>query len=348
MSVESLFLKSSEGLLTLLGVESVGPVTVGKIVDRFDSFSDLLAASEDEVKGVLNDRQRRNIQEDGAGLSRAYDAAMRQTETAESYEVQMLCVYDEAYPARLRDDPSPPLVVFCGGDMSQLDSSVSAVGTRNPTEWGRRVAYSMARAMADEGWRVVSGLAHGVDAECHRAALDAGVPTAAVLGCGIDMVDPVRDRGRFEFLDRIVGEGGLVVTEQPFGTPPGENTLIRRNRIITALSMATFFMQGEMSGGSMHSVKYALQQGRPIYVPAISAAQLSDTLNAAASNLGRLTPEDLLALLDPPKGKLRNVLESLPQRPVASPVSGRADYPRVLRELEDMLAGSCVEMKLAV
>jgi predicted Rossmann fold nucleotide-binding protein DprA/Smf involved in DNA uptake len=105
-----------------------------------------------------------------------------------------------------------------------------------------------------------------------------------------------------------------------------------------------------MQSGSMHSVKYALQQGRQVYVPAISTVQAEDTLNHAASNLGRLSPQDLILLMDLQKGNLRGVLEAMDAPTVASAVYGSKDYPRVFKELEDMLAArytNPTDMKIA-
>lgn len=352
-SIESISLKSAVGITTLLSLKDVGPVTVSKVVSRFDDFRSLLAASDEDLKPLMNEKQRKRVQDDPAALEAAFGYAKLQAETAEEYEVHMLSIYDEAYPARLRDDPSPPMVLFVGGDLADFDASVAFVGTRDPSDWGRDAGRSMARAMAESGWRVMSGLASGIDAVSHRACLDAGTPTAAVLGCGIDMIDPERDRNRFSFLQRIVENGGLVVTEQLFGTPASENTYIRRNRIITGLSLATVFVQGQMQGGSMHSVKYALQQGRQVYVPAIDPTRAQDPLNHAASNLGRLTPMELILLMDLQKGNLRAVLETMESPTVANAVYGSKDYPRVQRELEDMLAvrvarkADAPEMKVA-
>jgi DNA processing protein len=349
-SIESVSLRSAVGITTLLAMKDVGPVTVSKIIDRYADFRGLLAASDDDLKPLMNEKQRRRIQDEPAALQTAFDYALRQADMAEEYEVQMLSIYDDAYPARLRDDPSPPMVLFVGGNLSDFDASVAFVGTRDPSEWGRNAAKAMSGAMAEAGWRVVSGLATGIDAVSHRACVDAGTPTAAVIACGIDMIDPHRDRDRFAFLERIIEGGGLVATEQLFGTPPSENTLIRRNRIITGLSLATFFVQGKMQSGSMHSVKYALQQGRQVYVPAISTVQAEDTLNHAASNLGRLSPQDLVLLMDLQKGNLRGVLEQMDAPTVASAVNGSKDYPRILAELEDMLTVSYTrpaDMKIA-
>jgi DNA processing protein len=351
-SIESVSLRSAVGITTLLSLENVGPVTVSKIIGRYADFRGLLAASTDDLKPLMNEKQRRRIQDEPDALQTAFDYALRQADMAEEYDVQMLSVYDEAYPARLRDDPSPPMVLFVGGNLSDFDASVAFVGTRKPSEWGRGAAKAMSGAMAEAGWRIVSGLAAGIDAASHRACVDAGTPTAAVISCGIDMLDPERDRDRFAFLERIIEGGGLVVTEQLFGTPSSENTLIRRNRIITGLSLATFFVQGEMQSGSMHSVKYALQQGRQVYVPAISAVQAQDPLNHAASNLARLSPQDLLLLMDLQNGNLRNVLETMDAPTVASAVVGSKDYPRVFKELEDMLTrdfsrGTSLELRAA-
>jgi DNA processing protein len=337
-SIESVPLRSAVGITTLLNLENVGPVTVSKILGRYADFRSLLAASAEDLKPLMIEKQRRRIQDEPAALQKAFDYALGQADRAQEYDVQMLSIYDDTYPARLRDDPSPPMVLFVGGNLSDFDASVAFVGTRKPSDWGRSTAKGMSGAMAEAGWRIISGLAHGIDAASHRACVDAGTPTAAVIACGIDMIRPDRDPDRFGFLERILEGGGLVVTEQLFGTPPSENTLIRRNRIITGLSLATFFVQGEMQSGSMHSVKYALQQGRQVYVPAISSVQAQDTLNHAASNLGRLSPQDLILLMDLQKGNLRAVLEAMEADTVANAVYGAKDYPRVLRELEESLS----------
>lgn len=338
ITIESTNLKSAIGITTLMSMKDVGPVTVQKILARYEDFSGLLSASAEDLKPIMNEKQRRRIQDEPEALRTAFDHALRQADQAADYDVQMLSVFDEAYPSRLRDDPSPPMVLFVGGDLSQLEASVAFVGTRDPSDWGRSAATAMSGAMASAGWRVVSGLAHGIDAVSHRACLDAGTPTAAVIASGIDMIDPHRDRDRFAFLERIIDNGGLVITEQQFGMPASENTYIRRNRIITGLSLATFFVQGEMQSGSMHSVKYALQQGRDVYVPAISSVQAQDPLNHTASNLGRLSPQDLILLMDLQKGNLRAVLETMEAETVANAVYGSRDYPRVLRELEETLS----------
>jgi Predicted Rossmann fold nucleotide-binding protein involved in DNA uptake len=347
ITLESTSLRSAVGITTLLSMKDVGPVTVSKLLGRFDDFSALLSASAEDLKPLMNEKQRRRIQDEPASLQTAFDYALRQADKADEYDVRMMSIFDEDYPMRLRDDPNPPMILFVGGDLAEFEASVAFVGTRNPSDWGRAAATAMSGAMASAGWRVVSGLAHGIDAASHRACLEAGTPTAAVIACGIDMIDPDRDRDRFAFLERILDSGGLLVTEQLFGTPPSENTYIRRNRIITGLSQATFFVQGEMSSGSMHSVKYALQQGRQVYVPAISSAQAQDPLNHTASNLGRLSPQDLILLMDLQKGNLRAVLETMDAPTVASAVYGAKDYPRVLQELDDMLARQYEPQRLA-
>lgn len=337
-SIENTSLKSAIGITTLMSMRDVGPVTVQKILARYDDFSSLLSASAEDLKPIMNEKQRRRIQDEPEALQTAFGHALRQAELSADYEIQMLSVFDEAYPRRLRDDPNPPMVLFVGGDLSELEGSVAFVGTREPSDWGRKAAAAMAGAMASSGWRVISGLANGIDAVSHRACLEAGTPTAAVIASGIDMIDPDRDPDRFEFLERIIDSGGLIISEQPFGTPASENTYIRRNRIITGLSVATFFVQGEMSSGSMHSVKYAIQQGREVYVPAISSVQAQDPLNHAASNLGRLSPQDLILLMDLQKGNLRNALETMAADTVANAINGAKDYPRVLGELDEALS----------
>lgn len=166
------------------------------------------------------------------------------------------------YPERLLHLHQPPPALYLKGP-GDLDRprSVAVVGTRSATSYGRRAARDLAGELARAGWTVVSGLARGVDAAAHRAALDARGRTTAVLGSGIDHRYPSSNR---ELYDRIE-ERGLLVTEFPPDRTPRKWTFPQRNRIIAALSAGVVVVQAPRKSGALITVDQALELGREVF-----------------------------------------------------------------------------------
>jgi DNA processing protein len=175
--------------------------------------------------------------------------------------IEVLTRADPKYPERLRDDPAPPAVLFAQGTLDALDLvSVAIVGTRNATRLGCDTAASLARALAERGIAVVSGLALGIDGAAHRGVTEvvrqgssSGRPIG-VVAAGLDVAYPRRHRG----LHLEVAELGLLVSEVPLGTPPARWRFPARNRIIAALAHAVVVVESRSAGGSMLTVAEAL------------------------------------------------------------------------------------------
>jgi DNA processing protein len=170
------------------------------------------------------------------------------------------------YPMRLTHLSHPPAGLFIRGEDTAMARfgqcmSVSVVGTRKATPYGRRAAEALALAFAERGIAVVSGMAFGIDACAHEAALDAGGLTVAVLGCGADVMYPLQHRGLYERLARE----GLVMSELPPGCPPARWTFPHRNRILAALADAVLVVEGSRVSGAMQTAGWALDLGRWVY-----------------------------------------------------------------------------------
>jgi DNA processing protein len=179
--------------------------------------------------------------------------------------VQVITLADEAYPARLRRVDLPPPVLFLHGDLAALDRprSVAIVGTRRPTSVGRATAGRIADAVSGLGATVVSGLALGIDAAAHVAAVRAGRPTVAVIGGGHERLYPAGHRG----LARAIAEGGgAVLSEFAPDTIPTRGTFPRRNRIISGLADATIVVEAGARSGALTTAAWALEQGRGLYL----------------------------------------------------------------------------------
>lgn len=203
---------------------------------------------------------------------------------------------DEDYPARLLDLRDPPSQVHVLGAWPADAPAVAVVGTRDASPYGERVTRELVRALARAGVAVVSGMARGIDAAAHRAALEAGAPTLAVLGTGVDVPYPAGHRA----LHAELAERGAVLSEQPPGRRAFPGCFPRRNRLIAALADATLVVEAGAKSGALITAMHALELGRTVAaVPGpIDAAQhrganelLRDGAQVVAS------PDDLLALV---------------------------------------------------
>ncbi|MFN2144693.1 MAG: DNA-processing protein DprA [Anaerolineales bacterium] len=212
--------------------------------------------------------------------------------------IAILTTADEGYPQRLKSIEYPPPVIYMLGEVLPKDEwAVAIVGTRKFTHYGREVAEEMAAFLARNGVTVVSGLARGVDSIAHRASLDAGGRTIAVLGSGVDQIYPPENSGMAE---EIILQGA-VISDYPPGTPPDGLNFPPRNRIISGLSLATVVVEaGERSGAAI-TANYALEQGREVFaVPGnIYSPQSKGTNRLIRNGAHPLTsPEDLLEALN--------------------------------------------------
>ncbi|MDQ5885729.1 MAG: processing protein [Patescibacteria group bacterium] len=178
--------------------------------------------------------------------------------------------------------PQPVRELFYRGEpLEELISKplVAIVGSRKVSQYGRHVTASLATELAKAGVVIVSGLALGVDSIAHQAALDAGGTTIAILPCGIDKVYP---SSHFHLANRILQQGGALVSEYPPGSDsPMKYQFIARNRIIAGLSLGVVITEAAQNSGSLHTAEFALEQGKEVFaVPGnITSATSSGTNN---------------------------------------------------------------------
>ena len=329
---------SALGLMSIMGLHGVGPATAFKLACAFRTFDEMLSAPAEAFKGVATEPNRKLLTNEIGALSRSVDTARAEIAKAEELGASVISLFDPEYPARLAGVQDRPLVLYVSGDLSILDRSVACVGTRNPSEFGEIVAGRMSCALAEAGWNIVSGLANGIDAIAHEAALRSGAKTVAVIGSGIDTY---QSRSSIEMLERILEEGGAVLTEQPLGRRADPASLVRRNRIQTGVSVATFVMQCDLESGTMHTVRYALHQGRPVLAPMVPDRFASEPANQGTVTMLRFTGPELAEHLVPaPSKQLRKILEEeFADRPVARGIAGKDAYPEILRDLESWRTG---------
>ena len=178
------------------------------------------------------------------------------------------------FPEKLRNIPNRPQQLYCAGDISLLkDRSVAMVGSRRHTAYGKNVALMIGRSLAERGITVTSGLALGIDAYSHEGALEAGGKVIGVLGGGIEVMGPQKNRS---LMMKELDAGGLVVSEYEPTFPAQTHTFPARNRIISGLSEAIIVVEAGMNSGSLITANHAAQQGRTVYaVPGPINSQFS-------------------------------------------------------------------------
>jgi len=178
---------------------------------------------------------------------------------------EILAITDEAYPTQLKEIASAPPVLYIRGDQNILaNKSIAIVGSRKFTEYGRRVTENLTKDLVRAGLTIVSGLALGIDGIAHRAALDAGGLTAAVLGTGIDDAT-IYPREHFNLAKNIIENGGALITEQPPKTPSLKQNFPARNRIMAGLALGTLVIEAAESSGSLITAGFALEQNREVF-----------------------------------------------------------------------------------
>jgi len=176
--------------------------------------------------------------------------------------VTALTWHDDAYPRQLREVYDRPPVLYVRGSLTAADEwAVAVVGTRRVTVYGRQAAEELARGLAVNNVTVVSGLARGVDAVAHRAALDAGGRSVGVLACGLDLVYPPEHKR----LAEQIMERGALISDYPLGTQPRSEYFPRRNRILSGISLGVLVVEGDIKSGALITARQALEQNREVF-----------------------------------------------------------------------------------
>lgn len=239
--------------LRLIRSENVGPVTFRELINHTGSAEAALAA--------LPELSRRG----GKRTIRiaSQDDAEREIEALARIGGRLRALGEHGYPPLLRHvDGAPPLISVLGSDDRLADSAaIAMVGARNASLAGQKIATEIAGDLSARGYTVVSGLARGIDAAAHRAALAGG--TAAVLAGGVDIIYPPENR---ELYHEIAARGGTIVSEMPFGWKPRARDFPRRNRLISGMSLATVLIEAARGSGSLHTARFATEQNREVFV----------------------------------------------------------------------------------
>lgn len=275
-------------------VKGIGPARLRVLLDYFGDIRSAWSASVEQLEAArLPARLIEALIEVRSG-----EQLDRLWANIQERNISVLTWDDPAYPRRLREiDQSPPVIYYLGEILDEDQWAVAIVGTRRSSSYGRQVAKELAETLAGQGITVVSGLARGIDAVAHRAALQVGGRTIAVLGSGVDNIYPPEHRN----LAQQVMVQGAIISDYPPGTPPEGPNFPPRNRIISALSQAVVVVEAGSRSGALITAAFAAEQGRSVFaVPNGIYAPQSKGANTLIHEGAQilLSPQDLLETLN--------------------------------------------------
>lgn len=272
--------------LRLIRSENVGPITFFRLLRRFGSAADALAALPDLANRGGRSKTVKIYPEDKADL---------EIETLEHMSAHLIAWREPQYPYLLTEIEDPPPLISVLGNTDLLNNSaIAIVGARNASLNGRRFARDMARALGAAGEMIVSGMARGIDASAHDGALDTG--TIGVVAGGVDHIYPKENAPLYAEMR----ERGALISEMPPGTTPQAQHFPRRNRLISGIGQGAVVVEAGQRSCSLITARMALEQGRDVF--AVPGSPL-DPRNRGSNDLIRqgatLTekPEDVIGEL---------------------------------------------------
>jgi len=214
-------------------------------------------------------------------------------------EIKIISIKDEIYPNPLKEIKDPPEILYCLGEIVPQENCFAIVGARKCSNYGKEIAWQIASGLVEAGLTVVSGFAPGIDTIAHKAAIEKRKRTIAVLGTGLDEKS-IYPKSNLKLIDKILENGGAIISEFPPGTHGTKYTFPRRNRIIAGLCLGVLVVEAKVQSGALITANYAKEQKRKVFaVPGSIFSSQSKGCHFLIKNGAKLveTTEDILGEL---------------------------------------------------
>lgn len=295
-------------LLFLTKIDGLGTVRIKRLIDKFGKASEVFKSSIAELSEIENisDKTAKVILKSYSSFTDFDDDFNECIKNAERQNIRILALHDDDYPELLKRIYDPPVILYVKGnyDAGLLINSIGIVGTRKPTDYGKKMSERFAEELSSAGIAVISGFARGVDTYAHKAVLknkNASAITAAVFGCGVDMIYPPENKSLYEEMC----EKGLLISEYEISSIPDAVNFPKRNRIISGISLGTIVIESDVDGGALITARTALDQSREVFaVPGYVTSKVSHGTNALIKNGQAKLTENLDDILEEISNKL--------------------------------------------
>lgn len=245
--------------ISIMCVEGIGPRLYKTMIQKFGSVEQALQQDKQTIMQIqgITDKQASAI------VKKEYEPALdMQLKWVEKNKASIITMSDENYPDILKQIYDPPPVLMMMGEFKHEDDvAFGVVGMRYPDDYGKQMCYKIAGGIAKKGICIVSGMAKGIDSIAHRAALDAGARSIAVMGTSLDTIYPAENKHLFD----EIKEKGVVCSETLIGQAKLPSNFIRRNRIISGLSRGVVVVQAGTKSGSLVTALSANEQNRDVF-----------------------------------------------------------------------------------
>jgi len=262
--LSDLILNNLTNLKLLLNVAQLGPNRIKKLLNKFYSPEKILSAEFNQLinsEGIsVNIAQR--VKKINSKRDEVKTEIEKELNKIDKMGGEIISILDENYPFLLKKIYDPPIILYKIGQFKKDDeNSLAIVGTRKPSEYGKKQTEIICKEISERNITIVSGMARGIDSISHRTAINNNGRTIAVLGSGLDVVYPPENKKLFS----EIKEKGVVLSEYPLGTKPDAMNFPKRNRIISGLCLGTLIIETGLTGGALQTAQYALDQNREVF-----------------------------------------------------------------------------------
>jgi len=283
-----------DDLLVLNGIKKLQSIGVF-IAQQYSSIADVL--SRPSKHPIIKKFQSLNKKDLHAEIQRGIEYADHQRKIL-SKNYHIVSYFDEDYPNLLRSLDYPSLLLFYKGQLpeqSEYSRSLTIVGTRTATQYGKLQTERYIQALGQYGFIFCSGNATGIDSTVHKYCLQSQLKSYAFVACGLDKISPELSKS---LMKKVWENGGAVLSEFPFGEPAYTYNFIKRNRLLSGFSHATFIVESAEKGGSLITARISFEQNRPVYgLPGNISTNTSMGVNSLIKQckaIMTIRPEDIL------------------------------------------------------
>jgi DNA processing protein len=283
--------------IALTMVPAIGPVIARRLIEKTGSARAVFREDREDLEKIEGIGPRLSASIRSSSL---FEQAGKELNFLERHRIDALYFRDPGYPRRLKECHDAPILLYAKGSQGMDPGPcLSVVGTRRASSYGTLLCRELVEGLAGmlPGLTIVSGLAYGIDAIAHRAALEFGLPTVAVLGHGLDTLYPSSHR---DLAKRIIA-GGALVTDFHSGMGPERNNFLRRNRIIAGMADATLVVESAEQGGALITAGMAHSYGRDVL--AVPGRRIDER----SRGCNRLITNQVAALIESPADVIRHL-----------------------------------------